>query len=456
MNNELALDDANLNKYYIVTFGCQMNDRDSQALAGILEELGYGPAASPEEARIIIHNTCCVRGNAENRLYGHLGNLKPLKDADPRRIIGVCGCMVQQASEREKIEKDYPYIDLVFGTHNLHRLPILLQMVNEGQRVIEVWDDSKAGIPEDLPIRREDPYRALVTIMYGCNNFCSYCIVPYVRGRERSRKPEDILREIHDLVASGVREIMLLGQNVNSYGKDFAEPVPFADLLKEINGVEGLRRIRFTTSHPKDLSPQLIAAMRDLDKVCEHLHLPVQSGSTRILERMNRRYTREHYLQLVKDLRAAVPEIVLTTDIIVGFPGETEEDFQETVSMVREAGYEGAFTFAYSPRIGTAAAAYPDAVPEETRMDRLYRLNEVVGELALAGNRRLVGKTLTIMVEGPSDKNPEIYTGRTRSNKQVLFAPDERREKLIGEEIPVTITEGKTWTLSGEIKTINK
>jgi tRNA-2-methylthio-N6-dimethylallyladenosine synthase len=455
LKNDLALDNANLNKYYLVTFGCQMNDRDSQALAGMLEELGYGPASCPEEARIIIHNTCCVRGNAENRLYGHLGNLKPLKDADPRRIIGVCGCMVQQASEREKIEKDYPYVDLVFGTHNIHRLPILLQRVNEGERVIEVWDDSKASIQEDLPIRREDPYRALVTIMYGCNNFCSYCIVPYVRGRERSRKPEDILREIKALVASGVREITLLGQNVNSYGKDFAEPIAFADLLAEINRVDGLRRIRFTTSHPKDLSPNLIAAMRDLDKVCEHLHLPVQSGSTRILERMNRRYTREQYLQLVKELRAAVPEIVLTTDIIVGFPGETEEDFQETVSIVREAGYEGAFTFAYSPRIGTAAASYADAVPEEVRMDRLYRLNEVVSELALAGNQRLVGKTLEIMVEGPSDKNPEVYTGRTRSNKQVLFAPDERRERLIGEEIPVAITEGKTWTLSGEIKENN-
>lgn len=451
MKKRVPLDNSNLYKYHLMTYGCQMNSRDSQAIAGMLGEMGYGPVDNPEEAKIIILNTCCVRGNAENRLYGHLGNLKPLKDADSRRIIGVCGCMTQEPSERERLEKDYPYVDLVFGTHNVHRLPQLLQMVNEGQRAIEIWEESREGIQEDLPARREDPYRALVTVMYGCNNFCSYCIVPYVRGRERSRKLEDVLREITDIARSGVKEVMLLGQNVNSYGQDMEEKVTFAQLLAQVNDIDGLSRIRFMTSHPKDLSPELINAIRDLDKVCDHLHLPVQSGSTRVLERMNRRYTRENYLRLVEALRAAVPEIVLTTDIIVGFPGETEEDFQETISLVREARFEGAFTFAYSPRIGTAAADYQDAVPEEVRMDRLHRLNDVINELALAGNLRTVGKTLDVMVEGSSEKNDDIFVGRTRGNKMVLFDPGEKGEKLIGQEVMVKIIEGRMWTLAGEL-----
>ena len=437
--------------YYIQTFGCQMNDHDSQVLAGMLEELGYAQANAPEEASIILLNTCCVRGNAENRLYGHLGNLKPLKEANPGLILGVCGCMVQQASEREKLENEYPYVDLVIGTHNIHRLPVLLSMVMQGQRVFEVWDENKEGIPEDLPILRPESHHALVTIMYGCNNFCSYCIVPHVRGRERSRKPEDILREIRNLADAGVSEITLLGQNVNSYGKDLEADIDFSRLLAMVNEVPGIKRIRFTTSHPKDLSPSLIQAMKNLEKVCEHLHLPVQSGSTLILQKMNRKYTREDYLNLVRSLREAIPDIALTTDIIVGFPGETEEDFLDTVSLVREVGYDGAFTFIYSPRIGTAAASYPDHVPEEEKKDRLYRLNEVVNAFAYEANKQLLGSIQEILVEGPSEKSAAIYQGRTGSNKLVHFELPATMTVKPGQELSLRIVEAKTWTLTGEV-----
>lgn len=436
--------------YWVQTFGCQMNDRDSEILAGLLEEMGYAPASDPETADIILFNTCCVRGNAENRLYGHLGNLKPLKEGNPKKILGVCGCMVQQPSELEKLEKDYPYVDLLFGTHNVHRLPQLLNLVLGGQRTIEVWDDKQAGIQEELPTRRTDPFRALVTVMYGCNNFCSYCIVPHVRGRERSRKPADILNEINQLASEGIKEVTLLGQNVNSYGKDLNPTFTFAELIREINGVEGIERIRFTTSHPKDLSDALIQAMAELPKVCEHLHLPVQSGSDRILDAMNRRYKREHYLELVKKLRKAVPDISMTTDIIVGFPGETEDDFQDTMDLVEQVKYDGAFTFAYSPRNGTKAAEFLDQVPHEVRMERLYRLNDLVNRLAHAANDDLVGTIQEVMVEGPSPKDPSIYTSRTRGNKQVLFRPVEEHGDLNGKLIFLKIIESRTWTLTGE------
>lgn len=439
------------NQYYIQTFGCQMNDHDSQLLAGMLEELGYAPAYAPEEAGIILFNTCCVRGNAENRLYGHLGNFKPLKEANPHLILGVCGCLVQQPSEREKLEKEFPYVDLVIGTHNIHRLPILLSMVMQGQRTIEVWDDNQEGIPEDLPILRPNDHHALVTIMYGCNNFCSYCIVPHVRGRERSRKPEDIIREIQGLAEAGVREITLLGQNVNSYGQDLALEIDFSRLLDMVNEISGISRIRFTTSHPKDLSPALIQTMKDLDKVCEHLHLPVQSGSSRILQKMNRKYTREHYLELVRSLREAIPDIALTTDIIVGFPGESEEDFQETVSLVQEVGYDGAFTFVYSPRIGTAAAGYPDGVTENEKKDRLYRLNEVVNNSANQANQKLLGTVQKVLVEGPSEKSATVYQGRTRGNKLVHFELAKSAAMPTGGEVSVRIVQARTWTLTGQV-----
>lgn len=445
-------------KYFIQTFGCQMNVHDSEVMSGLLEKMGFERASAPEEADIILLNTCCVRENAENRLYGHLGNLKPIKDQRPEVIIGVCGCMVQQNEQQERIRDKFPYIDLVFGTHNLHRLTELIQRIRQagGGRIFEVWDEGERA--EDLPARRDNPYQAWVNIIYGCNNFCTYCIVPYVRGREKSRQPEKILAEIERLAEEGVKELTLLGQNVNSYGLDFpdTERMDFPDLLAEVNKIGGLSRIRFQTSHPKDLSDKLISEMAEGEKICEHIHLPVQAGSDKILAAMNRKYTREHYLNLIRKLRAAIPNITITTDLIVGFPGEEEADFADTLSLVKEVGYDGAFTFAYSPRTGTRASSLPGQVEEEVKMERLHRLIEVTNELAKASNLRQVGKVEKILVEGPSEKRPEIYSGRTRGNKLVLFDPNthsrvKRGEELIGEEVSVLIEEGLTYTLKGRV-----
>ncbi|NLW56041.1 MAG: tRNA (N6-isopentenyl adenosine(37)-C2)-methylthiotransferase MiaB, partial [Firmicutes bacterium] len=433
------------------TFGCQMNVHDSERVAGILEKIGYRRAATPEEADLILLNTCCVRENAENRLYGHLGNLKPLRSNNPELIIGVGGCMAQLPSVQEKIRESFPYIDLLFGAFNLHQLPELIAKVKQTQsRILELPPEQE--IQEDLPVVREESWRAWVTVIYGCNNFCSYCIVPYVRGREKSRRPEKIIAEIEGLASQGVKEVTLLGQNVNSYGLDFPaeERMDFADLLGAVSAVKGIRRIRFQTSHPKDLSDKLIRRMAEAEPVCEHLHLPVQAGSNRILAAMNRKYTREHYLSLVEKLRAEIPQIALTTDIIVGFPGEEEADFQDTLDLVKQVGYDAAFTFAYSPRVGTKAAALENQVPEEVKMDRLYRLIEVVNGLAKEANRRLEGRTETILVEGPSEKNPDLYAGRTRSNKLVLFAPKHPGPALVGAEVKVKITKGLAYTLQGE------
>lgn len=440
--------------YYIRTFGCQMNAHDSEVLAGLLEELGYKQASSLEKADLILYNTCCVRANAENRLYGHLGNLKPLKEKRPDRIIGVCGCLVQQPGEEEKIREKFPFVDLVFGTHNLHRLPALLaQLAATKSRIFEIWQEGERV--EDLPVHRESPFKAWVNIIYGCNNFCSYCIVPYVRGREQSRRPEKILEEVRALAADGVKEVTLLGQNVNSYGRDLpaGERIDFADLLRMVNEVDGLSRIRFQTSHPKDLSSKLIRQMAAGEKICEHLHLPVQAGSNRVLAAMNRQYTREHYLKLVEELRATVPGIAITTDIIVGFPGEEEEDFLQTLDLVEKAAFDSAYTFAYSPRKGTKAATLPNQVAPEIRMERLYRLIEVVDALALKSNRRLEGEVVTVLVEGPSAKREDIYTGYTRSNKQVLFPRPDPAGDLLGREIPVLIEKGLSHTLYGEVVT---
>ena len=447
---------CNKEKYFIRTFGCQMNTHDSEIMSGLLEKMGYTRAADPEEANVILLNTCCVRENAENRLYGHLGNLKPLKERQPETIIGVCGCMVQQSIQQERIRDKFPYIDLVFGTHNLHRLPELIQKIREsgGGRFFEVWEEGERG--EDLPVTRDNDFRAWVNIIYGCNNFCTYCIVPYVRGREKSRQPEKILAEITGLAEDGVKEVTLLGQNVNSYGLDFPpeEPMDFAGLLSEVNRIPDITRIRFQTSHPKDLSDRLIQEMKEGAKICEHIHLPVQAGSNKVLAAMNRKYTREHYLNLVKKLREAIPEIIITTDLIVGFPGEEENDFQDTLSLVKEVGYDGAFTFAYSPRTGTKAASLTEQVEEGVKMDRLYRLIELTNKLAKDSNLRQVGREERILVEGPSEKQPAVFTGRTRGNKLVLFEPKDPRqgEKLIGTEIPVIIEKGLTYTLKGRIK----
>ena len=366
--------------FHVTTFGCQMNARDSEKLVGILEQIGYEEEADEEEADFVIYNTCTVRENANKRVYGRLGQLSRKKKEKPYMFIGLCGCMMQEPEVVEKIKKSYRFVDLIFGTHNIFKFAELIATRFESERmVIDIWKDTDK-IVEDLPSERKFSFKSGVNIMFGCNNFCSYCIVPYVRGRERSRNPKDIIREIERLVADGVVEVMLLGQNVNSYGKTLEEPMSFAQLLQEVEKIEGLERIRFMTSHPKDLSDDLIEVMSKSKKICKHLHLPIQSGSTNILTKMNRRYTKEHYLELVRKIRAAIPDISLTTDIIVGFPGETEEDFQETMDVVRKVRYDSAFTFIYSKRTGTPAAAMENQVPEDIVKDRFDRLlKEVQG-----------------------------------------------------------------------------
>ena len=433
-------------RYFIYTFGCQMNEHDTEILAGLCERLGYIRAHAISEADLIILNTCCVRGNAENRIYGHIGNLKPVKEARPDIILAVCGCMAQEPGERERIRSSFPHVDMVFGPQNLHDFPALLQRVRDGEgRVFQV-DLGPGEVHEDLPVTRASTLKAWVTIIQGCNNFCSYCIVPFVRGRERSRRPERILDEVRGLVADGVREITLLGQNVNSYGRDLGGNSDFASLLRQVDAIPGISRIRFMTSHPKDLSDALIAAMAECPGVCEHLHLPAQAGSDRILDLMDRKYDRARYLYLVERLRAAIPAIALTTDLIVGFPGETEEDFAATLALVREVRFDGAFTFAYSPRLGTKAADLPDQVPEDVKLERLYRLIEVQNEISREKNEALRGTVHEVLVEGPSDRDPEVWCGRTSGNKLVLFPGSAE----VGSLIPIRITEPQTWTLHGE------
>ena len=363
--------------YHVITFGCQMNARDSEKLRGILESVGYEEA--PEDrADFVIYNTCTVRENANTRLYGRLGQQKPRKKKNPHMMIALCGCMMQEPQVVEKLKKSYSFVDIIFGTHNIYKFAeLLVTRLTSERMVIDIWKDTDK-IVEDLPNQRKYPFKSGINIMFGCNNFCSYCIVPYVRGRERSRQPEAILREIRRMAADGVTEIMLLGQNVNSYGKTLEHPISFARLLTMIEEIEGIRRIRFMTSHPKDLSDELIQVMAASSKICRHFHLPVQSGSSRILQKMNRRYTKEQYLELADKIRAAIPDISLTTDIIVGFPGETEEDFQETLDVVRKVRYDSAFTFLYSKRTGTPAAVMEDQVPEEVAKDRFNRLLQEV------------------------------------------------------------------------------
>ncbi|MGE5604542.1 MAG: tRNA (N6-isopentenyl adenosine(37)-C2)-methylthiotransferase MiaB [Bacteroidota bacterium] len=438
-----------MKKYHITTFGCQMNVHDSEVLAGILEKMGYALAASQPEADLIILNTCCVRENAENRLYGNIGNLKALKEENPDCIIGVCGCMVQQPTVVEKINQSYPQVDLVFGTHNLHELPKLLEKIEKKRsQVYEVWD-SEGEIHEGLPVKRNDPYKAWVTIMYGCNNFCSYCIVPYVRGRERSRQPGDILTEIKDLAASGVKEVTLLGQNVNSYGKDLiGQDWNFAKLLEGIAALD-IARIRFQTSHPKDLSEELIQVMAGHHNICRHLHLPMQAGSSRILKLMNRNYTKESYLALVEKIKSNIPGLALTTDIIVGFPGETEEDFRDTLDLVEKVRFDGAFTFIYSPRTGTPAAKIEDPTPEVDKKRRLNQLIEIQNRISYEKNQAFIGSLSEILVEGVSEKNPAVWSGRNTQNKLIHFKPIAGIKQ--GDLAVVRITGAQTFTLEGEL-----
>lgn len=424
-----------------------MNAEDSEKLAGMLKEMKYEATDNREDADLIIFNTCCVRENAELKVYGNLGTLKKLKDKKPNLIITVCGCMMQQRDMAEHIKKRFPFVDIVMGTHNTQMFPQYLKKVeNERTSVVEIWDKEE-GIVEGMPIYRSYDMKAFVTIMYGCNNFCTYCIVPYVRGRERSRKPEDIENEIKELVKKGYKEITLLGQNVNSYGKSLDEEMNFALLLRRLNNIEGLLRIRFMTSHPKDLTDDVIAAIADCDKVCEHIHLPVQSGSTTILNKMNRNYTREDYINLVNKIKSGIKNVAITTDIIVGFPGETEEDFEDTLSLVKEVEYDSAFTFLYSIREGTPAAKYENQIPDEVKHKRFNKLLEAVNLISEKKNKEYEGKIVEILVEGKSKNDGSKLMGRTRTGKLVNF---EGLESSIGKLINVKITKAQAFSLVGE------
>ena len=447
----------------IKTFGCQMNEHDSEKIAGMLERMGYQLVPDEIEGKyenricdLIVFNTCCIRENAEEKVFGHIGALKGAKQTKPEMITVVCGCMTEQQHIVDEINRKYKNVDVVFGTHNLYRLPeFLYHALFDGRRVCEL-SHTEGEVSEGLPVKRDSAYKAWVTIMYGCNNFCTYCIVPYVRGRERSRRKSDILREIEELAASGVREITLLGQNVNSYGKDLLENEgcgSFAELLSAIcedTAGSGLRRIRFMTSHPKDLSEELIEVMAKYPAVCDQLHLPVQSGSTEILRRMNRRYTKEQYLSLVGKIRARIPQITLSTDIITGFPGESEEDFMETLDLVRKIRFDMAYTFIYSPRVGTPAAADPHPVEADRVKDRFNRLLELQNTISREENEACVGKTFEVLCEGLSRTNSTRFTGRTEGNKIVNFTAEAiSAADVEGKFVKVLIDSAQTWSLDG-------
>ena len=434
-------------KSHVTTFGCQMNARDSEKLEGILKESGFADEPDEKNADFVIFNTCTVRENANQRLYGRLGQLGRSRKRNPEMKVALCGCMMQEEKVLEKLKKSYSFVNLVFGTHNIYKFAELLSACLDSDRMlIDVWEDTER-IVEDIPSQRKYSFKSGVNIMFGCNNFCSYCIVPYVRGRERSRRPEDILREIERLVSDGVVEVMLLGQNVNSYGKTLEQPVTFAELLAEIERIPGLERIRFMTSHPKDLSDELIEVMGRSKKICRHLHLPVQSGSTRILERMNRRYTKEQYLELTEKIRRAVPDISLTTDIIVGFPGETEEDFQETLDIVRRVRYDAVFTFQYSKRSGTPAAAMEGQVAPEVVKDRFDRLLSEVQAISAEVCSVHTGSVQEVLVESVNDHDPSLLTGRMGNNLLVHFPGD---PSLVGKLHSVRLKECRGFYYLGE------
>ncbi len=432
-------------KFHIQTFGCQMNERDSETLAGLLSEKGYGETESKYEADIAIINTCSVRENADKRFFGTLGQLKRIKKERPDFVVCVCGCMMQQQHVVDEVKQKYPWVDIVFGTHNIHQFPQLLDdTLLRNEKSISVWEEG-GEIVEKMPSKRKHKYKAFVNIMYGCNNFCTYCIVPYTRGRERSRLAEEIKREIMELTADGVREVTLLGQNVNSY---YSEGTDFTGLIRLLHEIPDLQRIRFMTSHPKDLSPDLIAAFGEFEKLCGHIHLPLQSGSDEILRRMNRKYSGQDYLLLVKKLREVRPDIAITTDIIVGFPGETEEDFRETLRLCQEVGFDSAFTFLYSVRKGTPAEKYEDQIPEEIKHERFEMLVDVINQSALEKNRNREGKVERVLVEGLGKKDKNILTGRTEGFKKIDFSGP---ENLIGEIVSVRALEGKTFSLFGKL-----
>ena len=440
-------DNKNL-KYCIETWGCQMNEEDSEKLSGMLKSIGYTRTENKEESSIILFNTCCVRENAENKVYGNLGNLKKLKKNNPNLVIGICGCMMQQKGMADKILKEFPYVDIIFGTHNAYKFPEYLHRVQTDHVQVKEIFDKETEIVEGIPVDRESDVKGFVTIMYGCNNFCTYCIVPYVRGRERSRKPEEIVKEIEDLVARGYKEVTLLGQNVNSYGKGLEDEMNFAGLLRRVNEIEGLERVRFMSSHPKDLTDDVILAIKECDKLCEQVHLPVQSGSDRILKKMNRHYDREKYMELINKIKTEIPGCSITTDIIVGFPGETDEDFEDTLNLVKEVGYDSAFTFIYSRRNHTPADAMEDQVEDSVKHERFNKLVAAVNESVIRINKEFEGKTVEVLVEGQSKNDETKFTGRTRNGHLVNF---EGNKSLIGELVNVKITRAQPFSLIGSI-----
>lgn len=432
--------------YFIETYGCQMNEHDSEKISWILENMNYKEAQDITEADFIIYNTCLVRENAELKVYGKIGALKQLKREKPNLMIAICGCMMQREEVRNVITSKHKHVDIIFGTHNIHKLPQLINNhLQTGNTIVDILEDSREII-ENIDANRTYSYKAYINIMYGCNNFCTYCIVPYTRGREMSREPENIIKEIEELAKNGCKEITLLGQNVNSYGKTLEYDYSFAELLKDINEIDGIERIRFMTSHPKDLSNDLIHSYATLDKLCGHLHLPVQSGSNKVLKEMNRKYTREDYLSIVYKLKELVPNIAITTDIIVGFPGETEEDFNHTLDLVNEVKFDSAYTFLYSVREGTLAAKMENQIDYKVKHNRFQRLSDTLNEISLDINQKLVGKTVEVLVEDISKNNPDVLTGRTKTSKLVHFKGN---KELIGSLVNVKIEDVKTFTLEG-------
>jgi len=434
-----------LRRYYVEAYGCQMNVHDAENVAGMLEGLGYEPAASVDDADVVVILTCCVRRTAEDRAWGRVGELARLKQRRPGVVLALGGCMVQQPGVADEVRQRAPHVDLVFGTHNLYRLPDLLALVRPGSLVAEVWQDD-GRLPPPMPVRRGGGVRAWITIMYGCDNYCSYCIVPYVRGRQRSRPAAEVVAEAEEAVRNGYREVFLLGQNVNDYGRDLAGGPDFASLLRQLDRIPGLDRLRYTTSHPRDFTDGMIAAVAECRTVCEHFHLPVQAGSDRILALMNRGYTRDQYLDLLRRIRERVPGCSVTTDIIVGFPGETDEDFADTLDLVRRARFDAAFTFMFSPRRGTPAATMPGQIPLAEKKRRLQELNRLQNSISLEKNRELVGRQVEVLVEGVSERDPAQLTGRTRTGKVTVFpGPPEWAGKMV----LVQVEKALTWTLHG-------
>ncbi|QSX06505.1 tRNA (N6-isopentenyl adenosine(37)-C2)-methylthiotransferase MiaB [Sedimentibacter sp. zth1] len=434
--------------FHILTYGCQMNEHDSEKICGMLNSIGYKEIDN-NNADLVILNTCLIRENAAQKVFGKLGELKGLKRNNPNMLISVCGCMMQKDDVREKTLKQCPFVDIIFGTNNIHELPELIKKAQtEKLKAVHIIENT-VEIHEEMPKVRKYKHKALINITYGCNNFCTYCVVPYTRGREKSREPEDILAEIKDLASNGCKEVTLLGQNVNSYGNTLSRDYSFADLLYDINKIDGIEFIRFMTSHPKDLSDDLIKAIKECDKICNHVHLPVQSGSTKVLNEMNRRYTKEHYLGLVEKIRREIPDAAITTDIIIGFPGETEEDFLETVDLVKKVKYESAFTFLYSIREGTKAATMENQIPDDIKHDRFNRLLEELYPIVLDKNKECIGKTYRILIDGVSKNSDDYLTGRSEHFRLVHFKGD---KSLIGKIVNVKIDSAKTFFLEGTIQ----